>query len=89
MPSSTSLLLKFKETDTFNTVTRGTVRAMAKRLGFNETQVIQYALAQLRSQVLPAYAPDDGPVPEAMLKHIRQTIDQTQYQPTRSLLPGL
>ena len=43
MPTRTAaLLLKFKD-DTLATVSRGSVKLMAKKLGFNETQVLHYA----------------------------------------------
>ena len=44
------LLLKFKD-DTLATVSRASVKVMAKRLGFNEAQVIHYALARLRDEL--------------------------------------
>ena len=47
---STALLLKFKD-DTLATVSRTSVKMMAKRLGFNETQVAHYALARLREEL--------------------------------------
>jgi hypothetical protein len=46
----TALLLKFKD-DTLATVSRSSVKVMAKRLGFNETQVAHYALARLREEL--------------------------------------
>lgn len=87
--SSDAMLVKFKEADSLNSVTRKTLREMARTLGFNDTQVVQYALARLRTEVLPAYQPDDGPVPVAMIRHIRKTVDQAHYTPTRSLIPGV
>lgn len=48
---ATALLLKFKE-DTLATVSRSTVKVMARKLGFNETQVAHYALARLREELL-------------------------------------
>lgn len=42
----------------------------------SETAVIQDALASLRDMLIASYESDDGPVPEAMLKHIRATIPQ-------------
>ena len=46
-----ALLLKFKD-DTLATVSRSSVKVMAKKLGFNETQVAHYALARLREELL-------------------------------------
>jgi hypothetical protein len=72
-----SLLLNFGPKEATHAVTRKTVKAIRERLGFsNETQVIQYALAALRDSVLPRYEGDEGPVPEAMLRHIRKHVDQ-------------
>ncbi|SCK28686.1 hypothetical protein VAR608DRAFT_2395 [Variovorax sp. HW608] len=53
MPAATSqqpLKLNFKD-DTLTTVSRDALRALAKRLGFNETQTVLYALARLRDEV--------------------------------------
>jgi hypothetical protein len=72
-----SLLLNFVPNEAAHAVTRKTVKALRERLGFsNETQVVQYALAALRDSVMPRYEPDDGPVPEAVLRHIRKTVNQ-------------
>ncbi|MBS0327143.1 MAG: hypothetical protein JSS46_11460 [Proteobacteria bacterium] len=46
-----ALLLKFKN-DTLATVSRSSVKDMARKLGFNETQVAHYALARLREELL-------------------------------------
>lgn len=46
----TALLLKFKD-DTLATVSRSSVKVMARKLGFNETQVAHYALARLREEL--------------------------------------
>lgn len=71
------LLLNFSQKDAVHGVTRSTVKELKDALGLaNETAVIQYALAVLRDSVLPRYAPDDGPVPDAMLKRIRATVSQ-------------
>ncbi len=43
-------MVNFKE-DTLTTVSRGTVRLLSDKLGFNETQTVLYALARLRDEV--------------------------------------
>lgn len=48
---SAALLLKFKN-DTLATVSRASVKLMARKLGFNETQVVHYALARLREELV-------------------------------------
>lgn len=48
--SQQPLKLNFKD-DTLTTVSRDALRALAKKLGFNETQTVLYALARLRDEV--------------------------------------
>ena len=60
--SNKKLLIKFRSKDTQFGVTRTTVKAIAKELDVNETQVIHMALSKFATDVLPAYAPDDGPL---------------------------
>lgn len=60
--SNKKLLVKFRSKDTQFGVTRTTVKAIAKELDVNETQVIHMALSKFATDVLPAYAPDDGPL---------------------------
>ena len=48
--SQQALKLNFKE-DTLTTVSRDALKAMAKKLGFNETQTILFALARLRDEI--------------------------------------
>jgi hypothetical protein len=53
MPVATSnqpLKLNFKD-DTLTTVSRDALKALAKKLGFNETQTVLFALARLRDEV--------------------------------------
>jgi hypothetical protein len=66
------LLLRFRESDKRFGVTRETLARLAVELGLNETQVIHYALSQLASHVLPAYAPDDGPLTARELKIVEK-----------------
>jgi len=87
--SSSALLVKFKDADTANSVTRATLKKMSDVLGFNDTQLVQYALARLRAEVLPAYEADEGPLSVATIKKIKKLADQEGFKPTRSLLPGL
>lgn len=66
-----SLLLKFRSRDTPSGVTRNTVRELAELLDMNETQVIHMALSKFAAEVLPAYAPDDGPLTVKQIKLLR------------------
>lgn len=73
---SENLLVKFRSKDTQFGVTRGTVKAIAKELDMNETQVVHMALSKFASDVLPAYAPDDGPLTPKQIKALRKDADK-------------
>ena len=55
-----ALLLNFK-VDTLTTVSRETVRRIAKALGFSETQAVHFALARLREDALRGEAEEAYP----------------------------
>ncbi len=74
--TSENLLVKFRAKDTQFGVTRGTVKALAKELDVNETQVIHMALSKLASDVLPAYELDDGPLTAKQVAAIRQDVEK-------------
>ena len=82
--ASENLLMKFRSKDTQFGVTRGTVKAMAKELDVNETQVIHRALSRFASDVLPTYAPDDGPLSAKQIKALRK--DAAKHLPTGKTL---
>jgi hypothetical protein len=83
-PSSDNLLVKFRSKDTPYGVTRKTVKAMAAELDVPETQVIHLALSRLAQDVLPAYAPDDGPLTAKQVTALRQ--DAAQRMPKGKLI---
>ncbi len=82
--TSENLLVKFRARDTQFGVTRGTVKALAKELDLNETQVIHMALSRFAADVLPAYAPDDGPLTAAQVRALRK--DANKHLPTGKVL---
>ena len=77
--ASEYLLVKFRSKDTPMGVTRGTVKALAKELDVNETQVIHMALSKFATDYLPAYQPDEGPLTSAQLTALRR--DAAQHLP--------
>ncbi len=79
-----NLLVKFRSRDTQFGVTRGTVKALAKELDVNETQVIHMALSRFATDVLPAYAPDDGPLTAKQIRALRK--DATEHLPKGKVL---
>ena len=70
--SNENLLVKFRAKDTQFGVTRTTVKAIAKELDINETQVIHMALSKFAVDVLPSYASDDGPLTAKQLLALRK-----------------
>ena len=81
---SENMLVKFRSRDTQFGVTRGTVKALAKELDLNETQVIHMALSKFAQDVLPAYAPDDGPLSAKQVRALRK--DAHQHLPQGKIL---
>lgn len=73
---SSGILLRYRDRDTPYGVSRRTAGKLAKTLGLTETQVIHVALAQLASQTLPRYEPDDGPLTERQARAIRKLLPQ-------------
>lgn len=82
--ASENLLVKFRSKDTQFGVTRGTVKALAKELDVNETQVIHMALSKFASDILPAYEPDDGPLTAKQITALRK--DAAKHLPKGSTL---
>ena len=89
MPATSSadkLLLRFRAADNRLGVTRATVERLAEELGLNETQVIHYALKRLATELLPAYAPDDGPLTVRELRTITRLAGGHRGKSVRSSL---
>lgn len=72
------MLLKFKRKDSPLGVQKATVKQMANLLGFNETDVVHYALSKLAREIIPAYELDDGALSESEINKIRKLsgVDQ-------------
>lgn len=70
--SNGGLLLKFRDKDSAYGVTRKTMLALSDQLDIPETQVIHLALSKFAADVLPAYAPDDGPLTVKQLSALRK-----------------
>jgi hypothetical protein len=82
--ASENLLIKFRAKDTAFGVTRTTVKAIAAELDVSETQVIHMALSKFAGDVLPAYAPDDGPLTAKQIAAIRK--DAAKHLPKGKVL---
>lgn len=84
-PQSSGILLRYRDSDTPYGVSRKTASKLARTLGLTETQVIHVALAQLASQTLPRYEPDDGPLSERQAKAIRKLVPPGKMTDKESL----
>lgn len=84
---SENLLVKFRVKDTQFGVTRSTVKALSAELDVSETQVIHMALSRFASDVLPAYAPDDGPLTAKQIAVLRK--DAAKHMPKGKVLSKL
>ena len=82
--SNKKLLIKFRSKEIQFGVTRTTVKAIAKEPDANETQVIHMALSKFATDVLPAYAPDDGPFTAKQVLALRR--DAAKHLPQGKLL---
>lgn len=71
-----NLLVKFRSRDTQFGVTRATVKALAKELDVNETQVIHMALSKFASDFLPAYELDNGPLTAKQIAALRSDVEK-------------
>ena len=83
-----TMLLKFKHKDSVMGVQKNTVKLMSELLGFNETDVVHYALSKLAREVIPAYEMDDGALSESQLKKIRKLSGIDQNMPMTNTLFG-
>lgn len=70
------ILFRFRPSDSPNGISRATMAQLADHLGYNETQVMHFALKRLAQEVLPAYERDDGPVSVATLKVLKKREPQ-------------
>ncbi len=84
-----TLLLKFKD-DTVTTVSHETFSAVAKTLGFNETQTLHFAVARLRDEILKGGRGGSGdgeqpypPLTAGQLLDIRSQVPKPRGKPVR------
>ena len=73
---SKPILLRLREKDTPNGVTRDTLKQLADTLGLSETDVIHKALAESARAHLPQYEADDGPLTDAQHKAISRAVQK-------------
>jgi hypothetical protein len=85
-----AILLRLRDKDTSNGVTKDTLKQLASTLGLSETDAIHKALAEFARAHLPQYEPDDGPLTEAQHKAITRAVAKAHggARVIESLFPG-
>ena len=72
------IAFRYRPQDSATGVTRTTAKRLAEVLGVDEKQVIQLALHELATKVLPQYEADQGAPTKAQLSHIKKICAQGQ-----------
>lgn len=90
MPSQ-QLVLKLQGKDTPSSVSRKTLKLMAAKLGLDEIQLVHYALARLREDVMCDLRDDAPELSTDALKAIRSRYAHLErdYRPSSSVIEGL
>ena len=69
-----SLLVRFRNRDSRDGVTRATMRKIAGALDLSETEAVHRALVEYAKRFVPRYAPDDGPLSDAQHAKIARVV---------------
>ena len=83
---TSGMLLKFKRKDSLLGVQKSTVTLMSELLGFNETDVVHYALSKLAREIIPTYELDESPLTDMEIKKIKKLSGIDQNIPMTSHL---
>lgn len=83
------LLIRFREKDTREGVTRATMKKIAGALDLTETQAVHRALVEYAGRFVPRYAMDEGPITaeqhlkiarEVRRKHGPATVTESLFE---------
>ena len=87
MATSKDFLLRLRDRDTQNGVSRVTLARLANCMGLSETELIHKALVDYARTNLPQYEPDDGPLTAQQHRRIAELTRDTRatYRETESL----
>jgi len=79
-----SLLVRFRERDSREGVTRATMRKIASALDLSETETVHRALVEYARRFVPRYAMDEGPLSNERLARI-DTLVHTKHGKAREV----
>jgi len=87
MATGNNFLLRLRDRDTQNGVSRVTLARLADCMGLSETELIHKALVDCARTNLPQYEPDDGPLTARQHRRIAELTRDTRatYRETESL----
>jgi hypothetical protein len=77
--ANSGILLRYRNKDTAEGITRKTAMQLAAALGLSETQLVHVALANLARKTLSGYEADDGPVMPQQMDEIRRLVAQRGF----------
>ena len=69
-----SLLVRFRERDSREGITRATMKKIADALDLSETAALHRALVEYAQRFIPQYPRDNGPLTEAQYRKIAATV---------------
>lgn len=69
-----SLLVRFRDKDSKEGVTRRTLKSVASALGLSETEAIHRALVEYAQRHVPRYESDDGPLSDEAYERIEEAV---------------
>ncbi len=72
--SDKSLLVRFRDKDTKDGVTRRTLKSLAATLGLSETEAVHRALVEYARRFVPRYPKDDGALREETYARIEEAV---------------
>ena len=76
------LLVRFREKDSREGITRTTLKKLASALDLSETAALHRALVEFARKYVPQYPRDDGPLTEAQHDRISRIVRETHGEAT-------
>ncbi|HAT1528475.1 TPA: hypothetical protein PDH53_004173 [Morganella morganii] len=67
-----SVLLRFKERDSFDEISSDTFHQLMEATGMSKTRLMHFALSKIRDSFIPAYEMDDGPITDKQIRMLNE-----------------
>ena len=74
-----SLLVRFREKDSREGISRATMKKIARALDLSETAALHRALVEYAQRFVPQYPRDDGPLSESQHRKIAEIVRKHGY----------